>query len=50
MKLAFKEHGIASILGHDYGSFVFFPAQETKGGIIVAWREGSFAANSHRAP
>jgi hypothetical protein len=32
---------ILSILGTGYSNFVYSPTQGTKGGILVAWRDGS---------
>jgi exonuclease III len=38
-------HGILSFLGQDFSSsFVFLPAQQTRGGILVAWRSDVFTA------
>jgi exonuclease III len=37
-------HDVLSILG----IFVFLPAQETRGGILVAWRDDFFIAECHR--
>lgn len=48
-KLAHISHrDVLSILGQDFGSFVHLPAQETRGGILVAWRDGSLSAECHR--
>jgi len=33
------ERDVASFLGQQYTNFVFLPAQQTRGGILVAWRE-----------
>jgi endonuclease/exonuclease/phosphatase family metal-dependent hydrolase len=42
-------HNILSFLGQDFSSsFVFLPAQQTRGGILVAWRSDMFTAECHR--
>jgi len=38
----------SSILGQGFHSFVYLPARETRGGILVAWREDVFTAECHR--
>lgn len=40
-------HDLLPILGKGYSSFVFLPAQGSRGGILVAWRV-DFAAECHR--
>lgn len=48
-KLAYiSEWDLMSILGRNYGSFVFLPAQRTRGGILVAWKNGTFTSDTHR--
>lgn len=48
-KLAYiSEWDVMSILGRDFRHFVFLPAQGTQGGILVAWREGTFSAEHWR--
>jgi hypothetical protein len=37
-----------SILGQDFKKFVFLPAQGTRGGILVTWRDGVFEADVWR--
>lgn len=38
-KLAhFTERDVVSFLGHDFTQFVFLPAQQTRGGILIACR------------
>lgn len=44
-----SERDVLSILGQDFGSFIYLPAQGTRGGILVAWRDGTFTAAHHRA-
>jgi exonuclease III len=39
---------VVAILGQHFSSFVFLPAQETRGGVLVAWQENCFRAISHR--
>ena len=41
------ERDVASFLGQQYTNFVFLPAQQTRGGILVAWREETFAVTHH---
>jgi exonuclease III len=35
-------HVMLSIFGRDYRDFVYLPAQGTRGGILVTWRDGVF--------
>ena len=39
---------VSSFLGQEFVNFVFLPAQQTRGGILVAWREGTFRVDHHR--
>lgn len=39
---------VMSILGRDFKKFVFLPAQGTRGGILVTWRDGVFEADVWR--
>jgi len=41
-------HDVLSILGQAFQSFVYLPAQETRGGILVAWRNEVFTTECHR--
>jgi hypothetical protein len=41
-------HDVLTILGQAYHSFVYLPAQETRGGILVAWRNDVLTAGCHR--
>jgi hypothetical protein len=41
-------YDVKSILGQYYHSFVYLPAQDTRGGILVAWRDDLFSTESHR--
>jgi exonuclease III len=43
-----SERDIISFLGQDSTSFVFLPAQQTCGGILIAWRDSSFTVSHHR--
>lgn len=38
-----SERDVCSFIGHDFTQFVFLPAQQTRGGILIAWRDGSFS-------
>jgi exonuclease III len=38
-----SDFDILSILGLGYSNFVYNPAHGTRGGILVAWRDGSFS-------
>jgi len=38
---------VLSILGQAFQSFVYLPAQETRGGILVAWRNEVFTTECH---
>jgi len=40
-------HDVLSILGQAFQSFVYLPAQETRGGILVAWRNEVFTTECH---
>ena len=42
-----SERDVASFLGSDFFEFVFLPAQQTRGGILIAWRDGSFSVEHH---
>lgn len=42
------DRDVTSSLGHEFTNFVFLPAQQTRGGIVVAWRDGSFVVSHHR--
>jgi len=42
------ERDVTTFLGRDFTNFVFLPAQQTRGGILVAWKEGSFEVSQHR--
>ena len=42
------ECDVTTFLGRDFTNFVFLPAQQTRGGILVAWKEGSFEVSQHR--
>lgn len=42
------ERDVASFLGQDFTNFVYLPAQQTRGGILVAWWEGTFVVTHHR--
>lgn len=46
--LSFSEWDVMAILGRAYRQYVFLPAQGSRGGILVAWREGSFSADHWR--
>jgi len=39
---------VSSFLGQEFINFVYLPAQQTRGGILVAWREGTFTVDHHR--
>ena len=39
---------VSSFLGQEFVNFVYLPAQQTRGGILVAWREGTFMVDHHR--
>lgn len=39
---------VLAILGSGFGSFVFLPAQHTRGGILVAWRDDSITSLTYR--
>jgi len=41
------ERDVVSFLGRDFSQFVFLPAQQTRGGILIAWRDGSFSVDHH---
>jgi len=43
-----SERDVISFLGRDFTNFVYLPAQQTRGGILIAWRDGSFMVNHHR--
>ena len=36
------DRDVTSFLGREFTNFVFLPAQQTRGGILVAWRDGNF--------
>ena len=36
-----SDRDVAYCLGPEFINFVFLPAQQTRGGILIAWREGS---------
>jgi len=38
-----SERDVISFLGQDFSQFVYLPAQQTRGGILIAWRDGSFS-------
>ena len=42
------ERDVTTFLGRDFTNFVFLPAQQTRGGILVAWKEGNFEVSQHR--
>lgn len=39
---------ILAFLGPAYHNFVYLPAQNTRGGILVAWRDGVFSVDHWR--
>jgi exonuclease III len=41
------ERDVVFFLGRDFTQFVFLPAQQTRGGILIAWRDGSFSVDHH---
>lgn len=43
-----SNYDVRSILGQDFLSFVYLPAQGSRGGILVAWRKDVFTAECHR--
>lgn len=43
-----SEWDILGILGQEYRQHVYLPAQGTRGGILVTWRDGSFSADHWR--
>lgn len=43
-----SDRDVLSFLGRDFTNFVFLPAQQTRGGILIAWREGIFTVTQHR--
>jgi len=43
-----SERDVISFLGRDFTKFVFLSAQQTRGGILIAWRDGSFVVSQHR--
>jgi len=43
-----SERDILSLLGQDFNSFCYLPAQETRGGTLVAWRNGVFTFECYR--
>lgn len=42
-----SERDVISFLGRDFSEFVFLPAQHTRGGILIAWRDQSFSVEHH---
>jgi len=42
-----SERDVISFLGQDFSQFVYLPAQQTRGGILIAWRDGSFSVECH---
>jgi len=40
---------VSSFLSQEFANFVYLPAQQTRGRILVAWREGAFTVDHHRA-
>ena len=38
---------VSSFLGPDFSQFVYLPAQQTRGGILIAWRDGVFSVDHH---
>jgi exonuclease III len=41
-----SDFDILSILGAGYSNFVYYPAHGTRGGILVAWRDGSYSSSA----
>ena len=41
-------HDVLSILGQGFQSFAYLPAQQTRGGILIAWKKDVFLAECHR--
>jgi exonuclease III len=39
-----SDFNILTILGSGFSNFVFNPAHESRGGILIAWRDGSFVS------
>jgi exonuclease III len=39
---------VLTLLGSDYSSFTYLAAQGTRGGILVAWRDGGFQSTHYR--
>ena len=39
---------IISLLGREFQEFVYLAAQGTRGGILVAWRQGIITSDQHR--
>lgn len=42
-----SERDVISFLGRDFSQFLYLPAQQTRGGILMAWRDGSFLVDHH---
>jgi exonuclease III len=41
------ERDVSCFLGPEYTQFVYLPAQQTREGILMAWRDGLFSVNHH---
>lgn len=39
-----SDFDMLSILGSGFSNFVYSPAQGTRGGVLIAWRDGSFVS------
>ena len=42
-----SDRDVAYCLGPEFINFVFLPAQQTRGGLLIAWREGSLEVSYH---
>jgi len=42
------ERDVISMLGREFQDFVYLAAQGTRGGILVAWRQGILTSDQHR--
>lgn len=43
-----NERDVISCLGRDFQNFVYLGAQGTRGGILVAWKQGDLVSDCHR--
>lgn len=42
-----SERVVSSCLGIEFTQFVYLPAQQTRGGILIAWRDCSFSVDHY---